>query len=650
MKTFQTTAQTIEIQAAKDNGKDIPSFRMTAYTGGLMRVWGFEDPVGVEIAGMTIDQKTPIRAEHNGWMPVGHTESVQADETGIHAEGLVSRENEVSEDIVKSSKKGYPWQASIGASAEKYTFVREGQTATLNGKETQGPFYHITQSRLNEISFVERGADPNTKAVAAKQTTQEPKMPTEEKEIKEPKPVEAKAPEKETPKVEANQGDELAVIRAARAEESRKNEINNIAAKTLEQGADIDAVEQLLANAMKDKSVTAASFERDMVLCQRRSADYHIGKRTREVNAKTVEAAIAINAGLRDIEKAYDEQTLNASQDAFRYGLGLREALNIYAARGGFTGQTSDIEAQLRCAFTNSDIRAAGFSTNNFGGILSNIANKFIREQFMFTEQEWANIAAIASVRDFKTRTVYSLTGDLDFQQVSNGGEIAHGTLGEETYTNKAETYGRMLSITRQDLINDDLDALSRVPRKLGRGAGLKLNDVFWAEFLDDAAFFNTDKSKANYVDGAASALSSAGLDLANVAFNSQTDPNGKPLGSTARKLIVPIALETTARELMNSQLIVSGSTGRNPNTNTWQNRFDIVASRYLSAAKVWYLAADPQDLPLIEVAFLNGQRMPMVETAQADFNTLGIQMRGVFDFGVKKQEYRAGVKVKGEA
>ena len=79
--------------------------------------------------------------------------------------------------------------------------------------------------------------------------------------------------------------------------------------------------------------------------------------------------------------------------------------------------------------------------------------------------------------------------------------------------------------------------------------------------------------------------------------------------------------------------------------------------SSYLSNAqytgnsgKAWYLLADPNDMPVIEVAFLNGQQMPTVESADADFNTLGIQMRGYHDFGVAKQEPRGGVKMKGEA
>jgi len=70
-----------------------------------------------------------------------------------------------------------------------------------------------------------------------------------------------------------------------------------------------------------------------------------------------------------------------------------------------------------------------------------------------------------------------------------------------------------------------------------------------------------------------------------------------------------------------------------------------VVASTYLTNTTDYYLLASPADLPAMEVAFLNGVQSPIVETADADFNTLGIQMRGYFDFGVAKAEYLAGVK-----
>ena len=52
--------------------------------------------------------------------------------------------------------------------------------------------------------------------------------------------------------------------------------------------------------------------------------------------------------------------------------------------------------------------------------------------------------------------------------------------------------------------------------------------------------------------------------------------------------------------------------------------------------------------MPMIVVSFLNGMQTPTVESAEADFNTLGIQFRGYHDFGCDFAEYLCGVKSKG--
>ncbi len=93
------------------------------------------------------------------------------------------------------------------------------------------------------------------------------------------------------------------------------------------------------------------------------------------------------------------------------------------------------------------------------------------------------------------------------------------------------------------------------------------------------------------------------------------------------------------------------------PADNPHRGKFDVVSSVYLSNAsftgyssKAWYLFADPNRLPAIEVAFLNGVDRPTVENTDADFSTLGIQFRGYIDFGVREQDYRGALKMKGEA
>jgi hypothetical protein len=130
--------------------------------------------------------------------------------------------------------------------------------------------------------------------------------------------------------------------------------------------------------------------------------------------------------------------------------------------------------------------------------------------------------------REFKHEILNEIARCLNMP-FAPGGEIKHGTLGNEQYSNKADTYGLILKIDRRDIINDDLGAITTVPRKLGRGSGLKINDVFWTTFLNSATFFAPANN--NFLSGAASALSIDSLSAAEVAFLDQVDGDGKPIG-----------------------------------------------------------------------------------------------------------------------
>ncbi|MCA9251285.1 MAG: hypothetical protein KDA54_09125, partial [Phycisphaerales bacterium] len=292
----------------------------------------------------------------------------------------------------------------------------------------------------------------------------------------------------------------------------------------------------------------------------------------------------------------------------------------------------------------------------DIGGILSNVANKFLLEGFFSVERVWRNITSVRNVSDFKTVTSYRLIGKDQYEKVAPGGELKHGTLGEETYSNKADTFGLLLSIDRRDLINDDLGAITTVPRKLGRGSGLKINDVFWTTFLANSDFFKVANN--NYLSGADTVLGIDGLTQAEVAFLNQVDTDGKPIGVMPQIVLVPTALSAMGT-MLHKSLEIRNTTAstKYPIANPHAGKFRVEVSRYLANAqytgssdKAWYLLAAPDDLPVIETAFLNGQESPTIETAEADFNVLGVQMRGYHDFGCALQEPRGGIKSKGEA
>jgi phage major head subunit gpT-like protein len=173
---------------------------------------------------------------------------------------------------------------------------------------------------------------------------------------------------------------------------------------------------------------------------------------------------------------------------------------------------------------------------------------------------------------------------------------------------------------------------------------------------MDNAAFFVAGNN--NYISGAGTVLSIDGLTEGEKKFMDQVDGDGKPISIMPVFLLVPTALSALASSLYKSTEVRSVDEGiMYPVANPHQTKFTPIVSRYLGnasytgySATAWYLLASPNDLPVIETAFLNGQESPTIETAEADFNVLGIKMRGYHDFGVAKQDPKGGLKSKGAA
>lgn len=368
---------------------------------------------------------------------------------------------------------------------------------------------------------------------------------------------------------------------------------------------------------------------------------------------ETIQASLMASSGIeeKDIIAATSEQALEAAGQQYgRAQLSLHAMLLDAAAINGYELRSvTAIRSDLR------GVLQAAFSTLDLPNIITSNANRLLLNGFNAVEQGWREISAIGSVTDFKEIGSHRMTGAFEYEEVGPDGKLKHGTIGEEDFTNQAKTYGKMFGVTRTDIINDNLGALNALPRRIGRGAALKLNTVFWTEFMDNSTFFTAARN--NYEDGAATALDIDSLTAAELLFLNQTDPDGKPLGIMPTRLLVPNALSVTADNLMASLHIATGSTGKNLRNNPHAGKFSTVKSSYLSnsaitgnSALAWYLLTDDEDAAVIETVFLNGQETPVVESADADFSTLGVEMRGYHDFGCSKQEHRGGVKEKGEA
>ena len=664
----------VTIEAAAAEGKQ-PTFSVVAYTGVAMPIAGYDMPVVVDLDGMTFGKSLVANLDHDQSKRVGNVTGKTIADGQLTLSGTASAATAAQKEVVESSQNGFVWQASIEARPGEVSELPAGKAATVNGREVAGPAYIVRTSTLKGFAFVSHGADDNT-VVSIAATAANLKENEMDKKLKAwieamgfvvdelsadqlaglTANYEGLTATPAKPIAKPKLGD---AIEARRLEQERVDAITQRALDACDaRPYDIDKIKLLAEEAIEGKW-TVEKFRIELLESSVPVAHGVPGAmRDRGLTSRVLEAAICMAGRLENHEKVFTDQELQAAHDRFKTGIGLRQIFLLGAEANGYRSPYSGdmtIEVQ-RAAFgmtSPRDIRAAGFSTLAIPNVLSNVANKFLRDGWNAVDQTPLRISSVRNVRDFKTITTVSLTGDLQFAKVGTSGEITHGTLGEETYTNKADTYARMLAITRTDIINDDLGALTSVPRKLGRGAMLMLNHIFWTEFLNNGAFFVSTNNNHNE---AVADMTVGGLAATELIFMSQTDPDGKPLGIQPSILLVPTALKWDTMTLMNSERLIDGTaTGVQGDANIWRGRFTVESSPYMHntaytgySAAAWYMLADPGVMPVIEIAALNGRVEPTIETADADFNVLGVQMRGYSDVGVNLQEYRGGVRADG--
>ena len=652
-------------------------FSMIAYTGAAMKV-GYGRPVVVDLAGLSVPgQGRPILMSHDPAQIVGHTDRIEVGDNRLRVEGVISGVGAAAQEVVALAGNGFPWQASVGLSVERMEYVDAGNVVTVNGRKVAGPVAVARKTTLGEVSFVAMGADPATSAsvAATHKGTEENEMSEFDKWVSglgldpaeltdaQRTGLQAKYEARATPPAPKISGEDefQAIINKTRTEDARQGEIRRLVAQALEDGViPVDEAETMGRLAIKANwDPTKLELE---ILRRGRATYPGVASRRDSMpeDGRVIEAAVCKAGNLPDLEKAFDARTLEAADRRWKHGLSLGELVLTFARRNGYQGLNlgGSLSTVLRHAFA-TDVRASApiTSTYSLSGTLGAVANKFLAKGFESVDQSWRTISAIRSVRDFKTITSYSLTGDLAYEQVAPSGELKYGVIDEVSYTNKADTYGKLLGVSRQDLINDDIGALGRAGFRLGRGGAIKLNNVFWTEFLaDQATWFNTDNSKKNYIANYP-LTSIANLSAGVSQFLKQVDPDGQPLGLRPRYLVHPPETAVYAESLFTSVKIQSGNTSGDPEDNPHARKYVPVCSPYLSNSSFtgystthWYLLCDPNDLAYIETCFLNGQESPTVETADADFQQLGIVMRGYHDFGCKKQEYRAALRCKGAA
>ncbi|EEQ1544993.1 Clp protease ClpP [Escherichia coli] len=341
-------------------------------------------------------------------------------------------------------------------------------------------------------------------------------------------------------------------------------------------------------------------------------------------------------------------------------GDGIRQAM---LARAGFADTERDnayngmtLREWARMSLTERGIGVASYNpmqmvglalthtTSDFGNILLDVSNKGLIKGWEESEETFQKWTRKGRLSDFKTAYRVGMGGFGSLRQVREGAEYKYITTSDRRETIALATYGEIFSITRQAIINDDLNMLVDVPMKMGRAAKATIGDLVYdvltknPKLSDGKALFHADHQNI-----ATGGISVSGLDAARQMMRLQKEGN-RALNIRPAFMLVPVALETVANQTIKSAS-VKGADANAGVINPIQNFAEVIAEARLDAAdpKTWYLAA-AQGTDTIEVAWLDGVDTPYIDQ-QEGFTTDGIATKIRIDAGVAPLDWRGLVR-----
>jgi len=283
-------------------------------------------------------------------------------------------------------------------------------------------------------------------------------------------------------------------------------------------------------------------------------------------------------------------------------------------------------------------------STSDFPLLLSNVANKTLRDAYAEAPMTWMPLVREVELADFKEVTRLQLGDAPSLEAVPESGEFKRGTIGEAKEAYKLGTYGKVVAITRQVIVNDDLGAFTRVPALMARAAADLQSDIVWAiigqnqTMADGSGLFHADHSNLAAV---AAVIGVDSVGKGRESMRKQVGLGGRLINVQPQYLVVPTSLETKAQQFTAAIQPVQTS-----EVNPFSGSLQVIAEPRLDSYSLtaWYLAASPAQIDTIEVAYLAGERGPQVSSREG-FDVDGVELKIRLDFAARALEYRGMFK-----
>ena len=555
---------------------------------------------------------------------VGHIEKVWVEDN--RGKALVRFDkDEQSETIFQKVQSGTLQGVSVGYSIKHYEVLDKKDSVSNNGRFKGPDTYVVTDWEPLEISIVSVPADAtvgvgrSAEEIHTSIDTQEEERSMDEKEILKTEDVKSTEPV-ETGITQAD------LAKAMEQERKRTSEITALFRDFDIEGAD----EAIVMGVSVDE---ARAMVMDQLRARNKGVSVTMGEAESDKFRAAAQDAVLMAVGIPVADAAPGANELR--------GHSLVELARESLQREGLQANFGDNMELARQAIN---------STSTFPAIMSNLANKSVMTGFNEAETTFQIWAGKGSNRDFKEAARYALSEAGNLELVPEGGQFPQDVFGEASARTKVATYGKIFSLTRQAIINDDLGLFSKIATKYGSAAKRLVNKMVYAQLTgnvkmqDNIALFDT---KHGNVAGTGEALSVKAIAKAITAMRRQKGITGDAtLNITPKYLVVPPELEMAAYQIVNSTAAVDGV--NSGVVNPYKGRFVVVADAELTDPDAWYLVADASQHDTIEVTYLNGVENPRLETRQG-FDVDGIEYKVAFDVGVDAIDFRGLYKNAGK-
>ena len=311
------------------------------------------------------------------------------------------------------------------------------------------------------------------------------------------------------------------------------------------------------------------------------------------------------------------------------------------------SGRAGDLRGGGRGAL----IKAA-LTTSDFPAILADTLGKALRTGF---DTEPSTIDAWTRkvlVPDFKPQTRVTLGSAPMLKFVPEGGEYEHGSVDEDRSVAYAVSkFGRIVQLSWEALVNDDLGAFLRITAGLGQAAARAEADSIYAAFAENSGagplmqdgipLFHATHSN---VAASAPSLGATSLNSARVLLRRQTAVGGAPINAVPRYILAAPEHEGEIETLLAAASRSMSQGANNALVPAWLANLTPVIEPRLDVG-AFYVLADPAAVDTVERAWLEADNGPVVTERDAfDTDARYYKVRHVF--GSRWLDWRGAVKV----